>query len=163
MQIDALAALARDGAADDVDDAQDAAALALDLLHRRQGVERLARLADGDIERVPLDDGIAVAELRRGLGLRRECARASRSGARRCAPAIYAAPHPRIFTRRTSSRSRAVEREAAEMRRLEARIQPSAEGSPHRLGLLGDLLPHVVGELALVEGLVLPRDRRAAS
>ena len=48
------------------------------------------------------------------------------------------------------------------MGRLEARIQPSAEGSPHRLGLLRDLLPHVVGELALVEGLVLPRDRRGS-
>ena len=70
VQIDAAAAFARDRAADDVDDAEHPPALALDFLHGRQGVEGLARLADGDIERVALDDGIAVAKLRRGLGVR---------------------------------------------------------------------------------------------
>ena len=120
MQIDALAAFARDRAADDVDDAQHAAALALDLLHRRQGVERLARLADGDVERVPLDHGIAVAELRCRLGMagnareRLDQVRADRAGKiRRAAAQDLHAPHVEQVARG--------ERDAAEMRGLEAR------------------------------------------
>ena len=65
-------ALAGDRAADHVDHAEDAAALALDLLDRGERVEGLARLADGDVERVGLDDGIAVAELRGRLGVGRD-------------------------------------------------------------------------------------------
>ena len=71
MDVDAAVALARDRAADDVDDAEHAAALALHLVHRRQRVGGLARLADGDVERVRLDDRIAVAELGRRLGVGR--------------------------------------------------------------------------------------------
>ena len=160
MQVDAAAAFARDGAADDVDDAEHAAALALDLLHRRERVERLARLADGDVERVLLDHGIAVAELRGRLGVRgnaRQLLDQVRADAhRQCTPE----PQPRIFMRRTSSSSRAASVDAAEMRRLEARLEAAAERAPHRLGLLGDLLAHVVVERALVEGLVRPGDRR---
>ena len=138
-----LAAFARDRAADDVDDAQHAAALALDLLHRRQGVERLARLADGDVERVHLDHGIAVAELRRGLGLAGDARQLlDQVGAHdagnvgRAAAQDPDAAHVQQLARR--------ERDAAEMRGLEARLEPAAERAPQRLGLVGDLLAHVV-------------------
>ena len=46
------------------------------------------------------------------------------------------------------------------MRGLEARLEPAAQRAPQRLGLVGDLLAHVVVERALVEGLVLPDHRR---
>src|SRR5204863_4190114 len=61
-----------DGGTYDVDEPDDAAALALDLLDGEQGVEGLARLAHRDVQRVGLDDRVAVAELRRGLGIGRD-------------------------------------------------------------------------------------------
>ena len=67
VQVDAAVDLPGDRGADDVDDADHPAALALQLLHRGEGVDRLARLADRDVERVRLDDRVAVAELRRRL------------------------------------------------------------------------------------------------
>ena len=58
--------------ADDVDQADDPAALAPDLLDREQGVDGLAGLADRDVERVRLDDRVAVAELAGRLGVGRD-------------------------------------------------------------------------------------------
>jgi hypothetical protein len=72
VQVDATVHLAGDRGADDVDDADHAAALALQLLHSGERVDRLAGLADGDVERVRLDHRVAVAELRRRLGARRD-------------------------------------------------------------------------------------------
>ena len=68
VQVDAAVDLAGDGRADHVDDADHPAALALQLLHRGQGVDGLAGLADRDVERVRLDHRVAVAELGGGLG-----------------------------------------------------------------------------------------------
>ncbi len=159
VQIDAAAALARDRAADDVDDAEHAPALALDFLHRRQGVEGLARLADRDIERVALDDRVAVAEFGGRLGMRRQPRqlldqmRADRAGdiGRAAAEDLDAADVEKLVCG---------ELDAAQMRRLKARFEPAAQGACDYLGLLGDLLPHEMGVFALVEGLVRPGDRR---
>ena len=76
VEVDPRAALAGDGAARGVDDAEDPASFALDLLDRGQGVEGLTRLADGDVEGVGLDDRVAVAELRGGLGIGRDAGEA---------------------------------------------------------------------------------------
>src|SRR6185312_15592979 len=92
VDVDAAVDLPGDRGADDVDDADHPAALALQLLHRGEGVDRLARLAHRDVERVRLDHRVAVAELRgrlRGGGhagevfdeLRAEVARVARRAA----------------------------------------------------------------------------------
>ena len=69
VQVDAAVARAGDRAADDVDHAQHPAALALQLLHGGERVERLAGLADRDVQRVRVDHRVAVAELRGRLGV----------------------------------------------------------------------------------------------
>jgi len=71
MQVDAASAFPRDRAADHIDDAEHPPTLALDLLHCRQRIERLARLADGDIERIAFDHRVAVTELGSRFGIRR--------------------------------------------------------------------------------------------
>ena len=63
MQVDAATAGARDGAAHGIDDPQGVTALAGDLLDRRQSIEGLPGLADGKVERVGLEDRIAMTEL----------------------------------------------------------------------------------------------------
>ena len=78
VQIDAAAALARDGAADDVDDAEHASAFALHFLDRGERVEGFARLADGDVERVLLDRRDCDSETRRLAPRARERAPAAR-------------------------------------------------------------------------------------
>src|SRR6516165_11088375 len=150
MQVYAASAFARDRAADDVDDAEHAAALALDLLHRRQGVEGLARLADGDIEGVALDDRVAVTEFGGRLGMRRQPRQlldqmgADSAGdvGRAAAEDLDAADVEKLVRG---------ELDAAQMRRLKARFEPAAQGTRQRLRLLGDLLPHEVGVFAFVE------------
>src|SRR5215472_10844958 len=159
VEVDAAAAFAGDRAADDVDDAEYAPALALDLLHRRQGVEGLTRLADGDIERVALDDRVAVAEFGSGFGMRRQArqlldqVRADSPGnVGRAAAENLDAPDVKKLVRG--------ELDAPQMCGLKPWLEPPAQGARDRLGLLGDLLPHKMRELALVEGLAGPGDRR---
>src|SRR5215475_5778499 len=72
MQVDPAVALPCDRRPDDIDQAHDLAALALDLPDGESGVGGLARLADRHIERVGFDHRIAVAEFRRRLGIRRD-------------------------------------------------------------------------------------------
>ena len=72
VHVDSAVGFAGDAAADHVDDAEHPAAAAAHLLHRHQRVDGLARLADRDVERVALDDGVAIAELGRGLGRGRD-------------------------------------------------------------------------------------------
>ncbi len=62
--------------ADGVDDAPQRGAFAARLLHRRQRVGRLARLADGQHHRVGVDDRIAVAELGGDIDLDRDARQA---------------------------------------------------------------------------------------
>ena len=63
------AALAGDRRADDVDDADDPPALALELLDGGERVDGLAGLADRDVERLGVDERVAVAELAGRLGV----------------------------------------------------------------------------------------------
>ena len=63
VQVDAAVGLAGDRAADDVDDAQRQRALFLGFAQGRQRVGGLAGLADRDHHRVLFDDRIAIAEL----------------------------------------------------------------------------------------------------
>ena len=72
VQEDPVAALPADRAAHDVDRPDDLAALAAQFLDRHQRVDRLARLADRDVQRVGVNDRVAVPELRRGLGVGRD-------------------------------------------------------------------------------------------
>ena len=159
MQVDAASAFSRDRAADDVDDAEHAPALALDFLHRRQGVEGLARLADGDIERVALDDRVAVAEFGGRLGMRRQPGQLlDQMGADEAGDVSRAATED-LDPADVEELVRG-ELDAAQMRRLKARLEPPAQRTRDRLGLFGDLLPHKMLEFALVEGLARPGDRR---
>src|SRR6185312_17440170 len=50
--------------------------------------------------------------------------------------------------------------DSAQMRRIEARLQAAAQRAANRIGLLGDLLAHVVRERALVERFARPVDRQ---
>ena len=142
VQVDAAAAFARDRAADDVDDPEHAAALALDLLHGGERVERLAGLADGDVQRVVLDHGVAVAKLGRRLRVRRyarelldELRAHHARDVRRAAAQDLHAPNLEQLARRIL--------EAAEARRLEARLEAAAERAADRIRLLGHFLAHV--------------------
>ena len=72
VQVDAAAAFTRDRAADNIDDSEHPPAFALHFLHGGERVEGLTRLADGNVERVALDDRVAVAELGGRLGMRRQ-------------------------------------------------------------------------------------------
>ena len=72
MQVDAAAAFTRDRAADNIDDSEHPPAFAPHFLHGGERVEGLTRLADGNVERVALDDRVAVAELGGRLGMRRQ-------------------------------------------------------------------------------------------
>ena len=72
VQVDAAVRLAGDGAADDVADGERRVALALRLAQGRQRVGRLARLRDGQDDRVAVDRRIAVAELAGVLDLDRD-------------------------------------------------------------------------------------------
>ena len=158
VQIDAAPAFAGDRAADDIHDAQYAAALALHLLHGRERIERFAGLADRDVQRVLLDHGIAIAKLRSRFGMRRNTGKlfdqmradASRDIGR-SAPENLDPANLEQFARGHF--------EPADVRRLETRIESAAQRATDRFRLLGDLLAHVVVESGLVEGVM--RSRRS--
>jgi hypothetical protein len=62
--VDAAVGLAGDGGADDIVDREHLVALALGFAHRGERVDRLAGLAHHEEERVAIERGVAVAELR---------------------------------------------------------------------------------------------------
>ena len=143
VDVDARPALPRDGAARGVDDADDVAALALDLLHRGQGVERLARLADRHVQGLGVDDRVAVAELGRGLGVGRDAAQAL-DQQRPCQPGVVRRPAAQDLDPPHAQHVPGRQVEAAQVGGGEAPVEPPAQ----RLGdggrLLVDLLVHVV-------------------
>ena len=147
MQIEPRAALARDGAANHIDHTEYGATLALDLLHRAQRVERLAGLADGEVEGVRIDDGVLVAKLCRGLRIGRDArdlfdhARADTTGDGRAAATEQ-------LDALVAAQLAGVEVQAAELRGSETFVQPSAQHPLDRLGLLVNLLEGEVGMLA---------------
>src|ERR1700730_3214795 len=150
VHVDAAATFPSDRATDDVDDAEHLPTLALDLLYRSESLEGFARLADRDIQRVTLDDRVAIAEFGGGLGMRRQpCQLLDQLGADAAgkmggaAAEDLDAPYVEQLMRGKLN--------SAEMARLKARLDAPAQGATHRLRLLDDLLAHVVRELALIE------------
>src|SRR5215469_16614319 len=159
MHVDSSSALATNRATDDIDDAENPTALAFDLLYRREGLERLAGLADGDVEGVAFDNGITVAKFGRSLGMSRQSRQLlDQVGTQRsgyvCRTATENLDPPDV------EKLAGAQLDAPEMRRLETRLQPAAQGTAHRVGLLSDLLAHVVGEFALLERPGRPLDHR---
>ena len=126
VQVDAAVALAGDGRADDVDQADAAPALAAYLLHGEQGVDGLAGLAHRDVEGVGLDHRVAVAELAGRLGVGGDAGELlDQRGAHladvvgRAAAEDLHAPHgPQVA---------GVHVEAAEVRGAEALVEPAAQ------------------------------------
>ena len=160
VQEDPVAALAPDRAAHHVDRADDLAALAAQLLHRHQRVERLAGLADRHVERVRVHHRVAVPELRGGLGVGRDAGqflgqhRAHLAGVvgRAAAEELHLPDRPELAR---------VQVDAAQPGGGEPLVEPAAQRPAQRLGLLVDLLAHEVlvrAEL-VVAGLGLHRGR----
>src|SRR5580698_2339808 len=141
MNIDAPLALTRDGTTNDIDHPEDTPTLALDLLHRRQGIEGFAGLTHRDVERVLFNHRIAIAKLRSRLGTcgqARELLDHARTQAAgdicRAAAEYFNPPHLEQFSRR--------ELETAEMTGVKAGLEPPAQSPPNSLGLLGYFLAH---------------------
>jgi hypothetical protein len=158
VEVDPTTALAGDARTDHVDHAEHRPTLAPDLLDGAQGVERLAGLAHRDIDRVRLNDGIAVAELRGRLGVggypcdALDQLRPGYPGVvRRAAPENLDTARPQYLLRG--------EIDAAEVRRGESCLEPTRQGALHGLGLLEDLLAQVVLVLTLLVGGGAPVDR----
>ena len=150
VQVDPAVALARDRAADDVDQADDPAALAPDLLHGEQGVDGLAGLADRDVQRVRLDDRVAVAELARRLGVGRDPGQLlDQRGAHLADVVRRAAAQDLHPADRTGVAG--VHVQPAETGGPEPLVEPPAQHPLGGLGLLEDLLVH---ERRVVAGVV---------
>ena len=155
MHVDAAFGLARDGRADDVADAQDVAALALDLPQGVEGVGRLAGLGDGEPKAIALHDRVPISKLARELGLRGnagdglEETAAHEAGvkARAGRDDLHAADLPEATT---------IEIEAAELGAGDLEIEAASQGPIDGLGLLEDLLFHETGELPLLDGPEFP-------
>ncbi len=145
--VDAAVGRAGDRGADDVDDPQHACALALDLQHRAERVGGLPGLGDGDVERLGVDDGRAVPELRGGLGVggqpgdRLDELGAGDAGVvgRSAAEDLHATDRAQLARG---------ELEAAEARGGEAMVEAATQRAPDGLGLVADLLAQVVGMTA---------------
>ena len=143
VEVDPPVALTGDRRSDDVDEADDLAALALDLPHGEGGVGRLTRLAHRDVEGVRLDDGVAVAELRRGLGVRRDAGHLLDHQRAQLADVVRR-PASQDLDAAEGAQLAWREVEAVEPGRAEAGVEPTAEHAGDRLGLLRDLLGHEV-------------------
>ena len=160
-EVDAAVGLLGDRAADHVADAQRGMALALHLPQGGQRVGRLAALRDGEHQRVVVQRRIAVAQLagvfdfdrQPGQGLDLVLAHQGRVPTR-AAGGHHEAPHRAELLRR--------EVQAAELGRGRVEVEPAAHGVLDRLGLLEDLLEHVVGVAAQVDvaGLEVERAGR---
>ena len=146
-----------DAAADHVDDAEHAAAAAAYLLHRHQGVDGLARLADRDVERVALDDGVAIAELPRRLGRggdAREGLDEVRAGDARVVGRAAAEELDPLHVEQLAG----LQVESAEVRGVELAVEPTPERALDRLRLIENLLVHVVRVSVAFVGVVFPFD-----
>jgi hypothetical protein len=160
VQEDPVTALPADRAAHHVDRADDLPALAPQFLHRHQRVQRLAGLADRHVQRVGVDDRIAVPELRRGLRVGRDAGqflgqhRAHLPGVvgRAAAEELHLPDRPELAR---------VQVDAAQLGRCEPLVETAAQRPAQGLRLLVDLLAHVVLERAelVVPGLGLHRGR----
>ena len=143
VQVDAAVALPGDGGADDVDQAHDLAALALDLAHGERGVGGLAGLADRDVQGVGLDDGVAVAELGGGLGVGRDAGQLLDHRGAHLADVVGRSAAQDLDPPEAAQLARA-EVEAVQPRGAEPVIEPAVQHPLDGGRLLEDLLVHVV-------------------
>ena len=121
---------------------------ALRLLHRREGVDRLARLADGDDERVLVQHGPPVAELRGVVDLggdAREALDEVAGDHRRVERGAHAHEHDAVEV----AHARLVEPEALDLHAWGVEEVAAAHRIECGVGLLVDLLQHEVPEPAL--------------
>ena len=147
MQVDAAVGLARDARPDDVAQRQRRVALALRLAQRRQGVRRLAGLGNCHDDGVAVDGRVAVAELAGVLHLHRDAGQLLEE---------VLADEPGVVARAAGGHDDAVdlaellrrEVQAAEVGGAVGLVEPAAHRRRERLGLLVDLLEHVVREVA---------------
>ena len=143
VHVDDAVADARGLAADDVDDRRHVRALVPPLLHRRQGIHRLARLGDGQHQGVGVDHGVAVAELGRILDadgqarqlLEHERAHQLRVAGRAARDADHLRQRLRLLSR---------QRHLFQVNLAAAQVDAPADGVGERVGLLVDLLLHEV-------------------
>src|SRR5581483_8813690 len=141
MQIDTSAARARDGATYRIDHAQHAAAFAHDFLDGRERVERLAGLAHRDVERIRLDDWVAVSELRGRLGVGRHtgklldelCPNTTGDIGRAATENLDAADFQELARGHF---------QPTQMGCMEPALQATAQSAPNRIRLLVNLLMH---------------------
>ena len=157
VQVDAAVGLAGDRAADGVDDRQRGMAPPLGLAEGAQRVGRLARLAEHEDERAVVERGVAIAELAGVLDL---------DGQVRQPLDQVLADHRRVPARAAGGEDDPADAaelaggqvQPAELGRRLGAAQPAAAGVEHRLGLLADLLEHVVGVAAQLDRVGLPVD-----
>ena len=128
---------------DDVHGADHLSALALELLDRHQRVDRLAGLADGDVQRVRVHHRRAVPELAGGLGVGRDAGELLDDHRAHLGGVVgRAAAEELDLADRTELAG--VQVDAAEPCRGEAIVEPAPERAAQRVRLLVDLLAHVV-------------------
>ena len=157
VEIDAAVGLAGDRAADRVDDRQGRVSAALGFSQGAQRVRRFARLAQHEDQRPIVERGVAVAKLAGELDLDRQV----------CEPLDQVFAHQRRVPARPARREddppHAAELAGREVQPAELRgrlgpAQPAAAGVDHGLGLLANLLDHVVGVAAELDRVGLPVD-----
>ncbi len=124
--------------------------------HRHQGVHGLARLRDGHDQRLPVEDGVAIAELASQFHLdRNPCPMLDRVLRDQSRVKRGAACHDHDLVDLAQLDIRDVEPVEGEPVVLG---DPSEQGVGHRLGLLGDLLEHEQVVAALLGGAGIPGD-----
>ena len=150
MDEHALTRLARDGAAHAVDHADDGRTLALQFLHGHQGVDGLAGLADGHVQRVPFDDRVAVAELCRRFGVGRDASELL-DGHRAELTGVVRRPAAEDLHPPDRAQLAQVDVDAAEPGSRVAFVEAAAQRLRQSAGLFVDLLLHEAVEVTQVE------------
>ncbi len=143
VQVDTAVALPGDRRAHHVDQADDLAALALDLPDRERRVRRLPGLAHRHVQRVRLDDRVPVAELRRRLRVRRD-ARQLLDHRRADLPHVVGRPAAQDLHPPEAAQLARGQVQPVQPRRAEPLVQPAPQHPLDGRRLLQDLLVHVV-------------------
>ena len=157
VQVDPAVGLAGDGAAHRVHDRQGGMSPPPRLAECAQRVGGLSRLAEDEDQGAVVERGVAIAELAGVLDLDREVGQPLDQ---------VLADHGRVPARAAGREDDPAdpaelaggEVQAAELRGRLGSAQPAPAGVAHRLGLLADLLEHVMRVAAQLHGVGLPVD-----
>ena len=157
VKIDAAVGLAGDRAADGVDDRQRRVSAALGFSQGAQRVGRLARLAEHEDQRLIVERCVAIAEFAGKFDFDGQMRQPldqvfadERGVPARAARRKHDPPH--------ASQPPSGDVQAAELRGRLGPAQPAAAGVDDRLGLLANLLDHVVRVPAELDRVGLPVD-----